>query len=210
MQSLEGVHALVSGAASELGSQVVRALAERGAAILAADAGEERVEAAIAELGLEDPDAIFVHDLEGNDVVAWWDLANLVGSYFHTLHVFVHVCPPIPPVPVRAIGAEPLRAAQAASTDSLVNAMARLEKYLLAAAEEDARGARVVAVVPGAIGEADADAPGAACHAATLALADALTLAFSESESNVRVHAVRTAGGDPRSAAVEILGRIEA
>ena len=166
MKKLESVCALVSGAASPIGSALMRELTRGGASVLAADSSEEVLESAVEQL--DEPDEVFSHVLEGGDVVSWWDLANLVGAYFNTLNVFVHIAEPIAPVPVRTLGVDALRAAQSASTDSFVTAIARLEKYLVEASREDEIGARVVAVVPSSEGET---IPSSLCHAAVIAVA---------------------------------------
>lgn len=208
MENLEGICALVSGGASPVGSEVIRELVWRGAAVLAADSTEERIDEAIAKLGLDDPDEIFTHALEGGDVVSWWDLANLVGSYFHTLHFFVHVAELQPRVPVRALDLEALRKGQAASTESFWTAIARLEKYLIAASEEHRVGACAVAVVPAAGDDPAGDVPGSLCHSSTVELASAMTREYSQAGLNVRVHAIRSHGDDARGAARAIVDQI--
>jgi NAD(P)-dependent dehydrogenase (short-subunit alcohol dehydrogenase family) len=204
MQDLEGVCALVTGGASEVGAEVIRELVERGASVLAADSTEERIDEAIARLGLDDPDEIFTHALEGADVVSWWDLANLIGSYFNTLNLFVHIAEPSGSVPVRTLGLDALREAQAASTDSFLTAMARLEKYLIEASAEDRVGACVVAVVPSADGDVGS-VPGSMCHASTLELTNEMTRAYAEADLNIRVHAVRAGSADAKGAAKAIV-----
>jgi len=209
MENLSGICALVSGGASEVGSQLIRELAHRGASVLAADSDEEQLEKTIAGLGLDNPDEIFTHVLEGGDLVSWWDLGNLVAAYFHTLHLFIHIAEEKPAVPVRTLGQEALREAQAVSTDSLLTAVARLEKYLIAASEEDEVGACVIAITPNSEGGADFDVPGAACHAATSALADAMTRAYAEGGLNVRVHAIRTSGVGSQGAAAAAIALLD-
>ena len=210
MQDLEEVNALVSGAASAVGSEVVRELVSRGASVVAADSSEELVDEAIAKLGLDNADEIFTHALEGGDVVSWWDLANLIGSYLPALNLFVHVGEEKPPVPVRTLGESVLCEAQAASTNSLLTAVARLEKCFIAASEEDAIGACVVAVLPSADGDGTGDVPGAICHASTQELANALTRAYSGAGLKIRIHAIRPSASDSRGAAatiIDLLGR---
>jgi len=208
VKKLEGVCALVSGAASPIGSALMRELTRVGASVLAADSSEEALER--ATLQLDEPDEVFSHVLEDGDVVSWWDLANLVGSYFNTLNLFVHIAEPIAPVPVRTLGVDALRAAQSASTDSFVTAIARLEKYLVEASREDEIGACVVAVVPSSEEEG---VPSSLCHAATAELARALTDAYREAGLNIRVHATHASSTDPSgavSAVAELIGQVVA
>ena len=207
MENLEGVCALVTGGAGEVGSEVIRELVKRGASVLAADSTEERIDEAIARLGLDDPEEIFTHALEGGDVVSWWDLANLIGAYFNTLNFFVHIAEPSRSVPVRTLALDALREAQAVSTDSFLTAMARLEKYLIEASAEDRVGACVVAVVHSADGDAG-DVPGSMCHASTLELANEMTRAYSEAGLNIRVHAVRASSAEAKGAAKAIVDLI--
>jgi NAD(P)-dependent dehydrogenase (short-subunit alcohol dehydrogenase family) len=210
MQDLEEVSALVSGAASAVGSEIVRELVSRGAKVLAADSSEELVDEAIARLGLDNADEIFTHALEGCDLVSWWDLANLIAAYLPSLNLFVHVAEEKPPVPVRTLNESALSDAQAVSTASLLTAVARLEKYLIVASEEDAIGACVVAVLPAADDDAIGAVPGAVCHASTQQLTSALSTEYSETGRNIRVHAIRPSASDARGAAtevVELLGR---
>ena len=195
MENLEGVCVLVSGAASPVGSALLREFAQAGASLLAADSGEEELERAIEKL--DEPDEVFSHVLEGGDVVSWWDLANLVGSYFNTLNVFVHVAAPAAPVPVRTLNVDAVRAAQSGSTDSFMTAIVRLEKYFIEASREHEIGARVVAVVP--CEEAGA-VPSSLCLAAAAKYADLLTQAYREAGLNVRVHAIPANGSDPSEA----------
>lgn len=209
MQDLKGVSALVSGAASTVGAEVVRELVSRGASVLAADSSEELVDEAIAELGLDNADEVFTHALEGSDVVSWWDLANLVGAYLPALNLFVHVGEEKPAVPVRTLNESALSEAQAVSTNSLLTAVARLEKYLITAAEEDSIGARVVAVLPSAGHDGTRDVPGAVCHASSQKLANSLTSQYSSTGLNVRVHAIRPSASDSRGAATEIIKFLE-
>jgi len=209
MQDLKDVSALVSGAASPVGTEVVRELASRGAKVLAADSSEELLDEAIAKLGLDHADEIFTHELEGSDFVSWWDLANLVAAYLPSLHFFVHVGDEKPSVPVRTLKESALVEAQAASTNSLLTAMGRLEKYFTAASEEDAIGACVVAVLPAADGGRDGDVPGALCHASTHQLANSLTTEYSAAGLNIRVHAIRPSASDSRGAAKAIVGLLE-
>ena len=208
MQNLEGVCAVVSGAAGEVGSQVIRGLAERGASILAVDASEEMVEEAIAKLGLDSPDEIFVSALEGRDVVSWWDLANLVGSYFKTLNLFVHIAEPCPAESARTLSVESLRQAQTNSTESFLHAMARFEKMLVTASQEDEIGACVVAVPTLCASSSGMNAPDAISYAGTVALADAMAQEYSESGLNIRVKALPTFGDNARVTAKEILDLI--
>ena len=204
MKNLNGVCALVSGGASAVGSEVIRELVNRGASVLAVDSTEERIEEAIAKLDLENPDEIFTHALEGGDLVSWWDLGNLIAAYFHTLNLFVHVAEPTPSVPARTLGLDALREAEKTSCDSFLTAVARLEKYLVAASEEDEVGANVVAVQPSAGDRSKDEAPGSVCHAMSLALAEALTREYAEADLNIRVHAVRPHETDASDSAVAI------
>lgn len=204
MQNLDGVCALVSGSASEIGSEVIRELANRGASVLAADSTEERVQEALAALGLADADEIFAHALEGGDVVSWWDLANLIGSYFHTLHLFVHVADRVPGAAVRGLGVDALREAQT-STESFLTAMSRLEKYLIAATEESDLGACVVAVGSGPNHGLEDGILGSLGHASNVVLAEAMSRAYERDGSKIRVHAVRPQGDDVRGAAMAIV-----
>ena len=204
MKDLDGVCALVSGGASAVGSEVIRELVHRGASVLAVDSTEERIEEAIAKLGLENPDEIFTHALEGGDLVSWWDLGNLIAAYFHTLNLFVHVAEPTTSVPARTLGLDVLREAEKTSFDSFLTAVARLEKYLVAASEEDEVGANVVAVQPSAGDRSNDEAPGSVCHAMSLALAEALTREYAEADLNIRVHAVRPHETDASDSAVAI------
>lgn len=205
MQDLKEVSALVSGAASAVGSEVVRELVSRGAAVVAADTSEELVDEAIAKLGLESVDEIFTHALEGGDVVSWWDLANLIAAYLPALNLFVHVGEEKPPVPVRTLNESALSEAQTASTNSLLTAVARLEKCFVAASEEGSIGACVVAVLPAANGDGIGDVPGAVCHASTQQVANSLTTEYSAAGLNIRVHAIRPSASDSRGAATEII-----
>jgi nucleoside-diphosphate-sugar epimerase len=204
MKNISGVCALVSGGASAVGSEVIRELVKRGASVLAVDSTEERIEEAIAKLGLENPDEIFTHALEGGDLVSWWDLGNLIAAYFHTLNLFVHVAEPTPSVPARTLGLDALREAEKTSSDSFLTAVARLEKYLVAASEEDEVGANVVAVQLFAGDDAEDEAPGSLCHAKSLTLADALTREYAEADLNIRVHAVRAHETDASDSALAI------
>ena len=204
MKDLDGVCALVSGGASAVGSEVIRELVHRGASVLAVDSTEERIEEAIAKLSLENPDEIFTHALEGGDLVSWWDLGNLIAAYFHTLNLFVHVAEPAPSVPARTLALDVLREAEKTSFDSFLTAVARLEKYLVAASEEDEVGANVVAVQPSAGDRSNDEAPGSVCHAMSLALAEALTREYAEADLNIRVHAVRPHETDASDSAVAI------
>ena len=204
MKDLSGVCALVSGGASAVGSEVIRELVSRGASVLAVDSTDERIEEAIAKLDLENSDEIFTHALEGGDLVSWWDLGNLIAAYFHTLNLFVHVAEPTPSVPARTLGLDVLREAEKTSFDSFLTAVARLEKYLVAASEEDEVGANVVAVQPSVGDRSKDEAPGSLCHAMSLALAEALTREYAEADLNIRVHAVRPSETDASDSAVAI------
>lgn len=209
MQDLKEISALVSGAASAVGSQVVCELVSRGAAVLAADTSDELVEEAVAKLGLNNADEIFTHALEGSDVVSWWDLANLVGAYLPALNLFVHVGEEKPSVPARSLGETVLSEAQAVSTNSLLTAVTRLEKYFITASEEDEIGACVIAVLPAIDDDGFGDVPGAICHASTQQLANSLTTEYLEAGLNIRVHAIRPSASDSRGAATEIIKLLE-
>ena len=204
MKNLEGVCALVSGGASAVGSEVIRELVNRGASVLAVDSAEERIDEAIAKLGLENPDEIFTHALEGGDLVSWWDLGNLIAAYFHTLNLFVHVAEPTPSAPARTLGLDVLREAEKTSFDSFLTAVARLEKYLVAASEEDEVGANVVAVQSYGGDRAKDETPGFVCHGMSLALAEALTKEYAEADLNIRVQAIRPREADALETAVTI------
>lgn len=91
MKSLEGKQTLVTGAASELGSAVVRAFVEQGAMVVATDATDERIEAAIERLGLADSDAVITRELDESDLGSWWDLSNLIIAFYNELDIFVHI-----------------------------------------------------------------------------------------------------------------------
>ncbi len=203
MENFNGICALVSGGASEIGSEVIRALAERGASVLAVDSTEERIAAAIAGLGLADPDAILTSELDGADLFSWYDLGNLVGSYFHTLHLFVHVAEPSPPESARKLNVDAVRSAQSTSSESFLTAIRMLEKYLIAAAEESGVGACAVAVTQ--TSPASGDVPNSLTHAMSAALADALTREYSDEAKNIRIHAVRPADGDAARAAAAVI-----
>jgi NAD(P)-dependent dehydrogenase (short-subunit alcohol dehydrogenase family) len=91
MKSLEGKRTLVTGAASELGSAIVRAFVESGAMVVATGATDEQIETAIEALGLADSDDVITRALDESDLGSWWDLANLIAAFYDELDVFVHI-----------------------------------------------------------------------------------------------------------------------
>ena len=91
MRSLEGKRTLVTGAASELGSAIVRAFVESGAMVVATGATDEQIETAIEALGLADSDDVITRALDESDLGSWWDLANLIAAFYDELDVFVHI-----------------------------------------------------------------------------------------------------------------------
>ncbi len=202
MESLEGIRFLVTGAASPIGSALLEEFARGGASLLAADADEDELDAAIARLA--EPDDVFSHVLEGDDVVSWWDLTNLVAAYFHCLNVFIHIARPLPEVPVRALRPDALGAAMSATVESFITAIARLEKYLVEAAREDRFGAYAVIVVPF---DSRPSVPGSLCLASATEYADALTRAYRGADLDIRVHAI-SADRDKPSEVIATLARV--
>lgn len=91
MQGLNGRQTLVTGAASPIGRAIVREFVEKGAMVVAVDATDDEVEKAIDDLGLSDADEVITRGLDDSDLGSWWDLANLIGAFYHELHVFVHI-----------------------------------------------------------------------------------------------------------------------
>jgi hypothetical protein len=121
---------LITGAASPLGAALVRAFVDEGARVLATDASDERVEQAMAALGLDDCDEVITRGHDESSLGAWWDLSNLIAAFYDQLDVFVHV-PQLQP------GA------------SLPLAIGRLEQALWNAEEAAPGGTCVVVVAPG-------------------------------------------------------------
>lgn len=91
MNRMAGKRTLVTGVASPIGSAVVRALVEAGARVLATDATDESVEAAIAALDLDENDDVITRGLDESALGSWWDLANLIAAFYDELDVFVHI-----------------------------------------------------------------------------------------------------------------------
>jgi NAD(P)-dependent dehydrogenase (short-subunit alcohol dehydrogenase family) len=135
MKRMEGRRTLVTGAASPPGKEIVRAFVEHGAMVLAVDATDEKVEAAIDTLGLADSDDIITRGLDEQQLGSWWDLANLIAAFYHELDVFVHI-------------------PQIESTDSLPIAIDRLKQSLWNADDANPGGVSVVVISPSAEGSA--------------------------------------------------------
>jgi len=127
MKSMDGKRTLVTGAASALGSAVVRAFVENGARVLAVDATDERVESAVDALGLADSNDVITRGMDESDLGSWWDLANLIAAFYDELDAFVQV-------------------PQAESIDSLPMAIERL-KQSLSSAEQANRGEVSIVVI---------------------------------------------------------------
>jgi NAD(P)-dependent dehydrogenase (short-subunit alcohol dehydrogenase family) len=132
MEGLEGKRTLVTAAASAVGSAVVRALVDAGAMVVAVDTTDERVEKAVAALGLADSDDVITRGLDASNLGSWWDLANLIAAFYDELDVFVYI-------------------PQNGSTDSLPMAIGRLKPYLLNA--DAARPESVAVIVVSAFDE---------------------------------------------------------
>ena len=111
MERLQGKRTLVTGAASELGSEIVRSFVESGAMVVATDATDEQIETAIEALGLADSDDVITRALDESSLGSWWDLANLIAAFYDELDVFVHI-------------------PEVESTDSLSMGIDRLKQYL--------------------------------------------------------------------------------
>jgi hypothetical protein len=108
MRSLEGKRTLVTGAASELGSAVVRTFVENGAMVVATDTTDEQTETAIEALGLADSDDVITRALDEADLGSWWDLANLIAAFYDELDVFVHIGA-VPPEDSLSMGIDRLK-----------------------------------------------------------------------------------------------------
>ena len=201
-----GICALVSGAASEIGMETVRILAGQGASVLAVDSNEEKVQAAIESLDLQKPEDVLVSELEGGDFFSWYDLGNLIGAYFNTLNVFVHIGASSLGESARTLNVEALRQAEAASSDSFITAVGFLDKFFVAAAEENPEGACVIAVTPSPTDGAGSSVSDSLTHAMSSALAEELTREYSTAEKNVRVRAFRPSNHDARAAAAAVVG----
>jgi NAD(P)-dependent dehydrogenase (short-subunit alcohol dehydrogenase family) len=193
--------ALVSGGASEIGSEILRSLVEQGASVVAVDSTEERIDEAVASLGLDDPDEVFTSALDTTDLVSWWDLANLIASYFHTLDLFVHVAEPAPAKPARELSVDEFRQAQATSAESFLMAMARLQKSLVEAGRESADGACVIAISPASANGSAPELPNAATRASVVAIVETMAREFSDESLNIRVNAIQPGRGESRDVA---------
>jgi len=131
---------LITGAASPLGAALTQAFVDEGARILATDATDESVEAAMAALGLGDCDEVITRGHDDAALGAWWDLANLIAAFYDQLDVFVHM---------------PRQQADA----SLPLAIRRLKQALWNAEDAAPGSACVVVVAPGSAAVAsDAEA----------------------------------------------------
>ena len=201
MQRLDGLRVLVSGGASEIGSQVVRSLVEQGASVVAVDSTAERIDGAIASLGLDDPDEIFTQALDATDLASWWDLANLVTSYHHSLDLFVHVAEPRPGKPALELGIDEFRQAQATSLESFLMAVARLQRPLIEAGKESAEGACVIAISPPSANGPTPGLPNVAMRASVVAMVETMAHEFSDEGLNIRVNAIQPGRGDAGEAA---------
>jgi len=201
MQRLDGMRALVSGGASEIGSQIVRGLLEHGASLVAVDSTDQRIEEAIAALGLDDPDEVVTRGLDATDLGSWWDLANLIDAYFHALDLFVHVTEPRAAKPARELGIDEWRLAQAASGESFLMAIGRLQRCLIEAGKESAAGACVIAIAPPLPDGKPPGLPGSAMRASLVAMVEAMASEFSEEGLDVRVNAIAPGAGGSREVA---------
>lgn len=199
MQRLDGKRALVTGAASEIGSAIVRAFVEQGAMVVAVDQDEEEVEKAVASLGLDDPDDVVARDLDATDLASWWDLANFAGSYFHALDVFVHFGgargEAAAPKTTRDLSMQELDGAQSLGARSLSIAVNRLHEYLRNAANDTEDGASVIVVSP-PCGEAGPDLPQSAARAALDGMVASMAREFRSEGSKIRVNAIHPGCGD--------------
>jgi hypothetical protein len=136
MRSLEGKRTLITGAASEPGSAIVRAFVESGAMVVATGDTDEQIETAIEALGLADSDDVITRALDESDLGSWWDLANLIAAFYDELDVFVHI-------------------PRVESADSLSMGIDRMKQYLKNA--DDANPGEVCVVVVSHTGEPAAD-----------------------------------------------------
>ena len=176
--------------------------------MLAVDSSEEELDAAIASLDLRKPDEILTSELEAGDLFSWYDLGNLIASYFDTLNVFVHIGESSPGESARTLGVEAVRKAQTTSSDSFLTAIGLLDKYLVTAAEENPEGACAIAVTPSPGDSSGSTIPDSLTHAISSALAGELTREYAAAEKNVRVHAFRPSTHDPRAAATALVGLV--
>jgi NAD(P)-dependent dehydrogenase (short-subunit alcohol dehydrogenase family) len=188
VKHLEGKTALVTHAAGEIGSAIVREFVAQGATVIATDSTDERVEDAVASLGLQDSIDVVTRSLDVGQLAAWWDLANFVVGFVDELDVLVH-CP----------GSE--EQAPRARVESLRMAVERLQQPLVDAANDREAGSSIIVISP-----PSSDAPGsdvAAHDAATAAiseLAKSMAQEFSDAGLNIRVNSIRP--GSPRDAAM--------
>jgi NAD(P)-dependent dehydrogenase (short-subunit alcohol dehydrogenase family) len=131
MMTMEGKRTLVTGAASPMGREIVRVFVENGALVLAVDASDDKVEAAIDALDLPDSDDVITRGLDEEELGSWWDLANLIAAFYHELDVFVHI-------------------PQKGSTDSLALATDRLKEFLRNGDAANPGGVSVVVIASAA------------------------------------------------------------
>ena len=127
MGCMEGRRTLIVGAASPIGSEIMRAFVGSGAMVLAVDATDEKIEAAVEALGMADSDQVITRELDESDLGSWWDLANLVDAFFDELDVFVY----IPKID---------------TADSLSMAIDRLKQSLLNADQANPGGVSIVVI----------------------------------------------------------------
>ena len=136
MHAMNGQRSLITGAASPIGLELVRAFVDRGATVIAVDSDEEKLEVAVAALGLADSEDVITRGLDASGLGSWWDLANLVTAFYYELDVFIHV-------------------SQGPAQDSLALAIDRLGQSLRNAEATNPEAVRIVVVASDAGPAAD-------------------------------------------------------
>jgi 3(or 17)beta-hydroxysteroid dehydrogenase len=191
VKRLEGKTALVTHAASGIGSALVGAFVANGATVIATDSTDERDESAVESLGLQDSIDVVTRPLDVTQMAAWWDLANFVIGFVDKLDILAHNLPIEAHRPARGLRVEEFRESQATGADSALVGVNRLLVPLTEAAEENAAGSSVIFITPPVANQRGPDLFAYnALKAAVSGVTRSMALEFAADGSNIRVNAI--------------------